>query len=217
MILSLEIRTSLTTPSLNPDCCLLELEGMIVGGDDEEEDEEIGRFRVFFVNEVLAAHEGFPLCDVLDAHSRAHIYGELVDPDEDGLHKGLEKLFKQLIWPRAFLIIDRLEVIEKYRGNGVGHAAMTLLLDHFGITTHYAFLLPKAQTAQSLMGSWTYLKWTAKKKVEWAEKMGMSRFDQDETSGTKKLTAYYRKFGFKKLGRTGLMALNVSDIKGQYQ
>lgn len=215
MILSLEIRTSLTTPSLDPDCCLLELEGMIIGGDDEEEDEEIGRFRVFLVNVALAAHEGFPLCHVLDAHSRAHIYGELVDPDEDRLHKGLDKLFKRPAWPLAFLIIDRLEVIERYRGNGVGHEVILLLLEHFAITTEYAFLLPKAQTAKSVMGSWTYLKWTEKKQAAWAKKMGMSSLDQDEAAGTKKLTAYYRKFGFRKLGRTGLMVFNAADIKGQ--
>src|SRR5260370_24732047 len=111
-----------------------ELSGNILCSTEEDQRDRIaGRFRVYYANFELAENHGVTAFEVLDAYQHTFDYAETVlDSDERPFSTRLYKLLANEIWNFNFLILDRVELLPKYRGNGVGLLILCCLIDLFG-------------------------------------------------------------------------------------
>src|ERR1017187_2233863 len=116
MSIGLNLSTSLTTWDGDPSSYVVHVSGTImpIGGDNPEE--EVGSVQAILCRLGEAMDDGFEWYDVLDSFSETAPYLELIERDywSDEVGEVCEPLGNDL------LILDRMEVKERYRGNGFG-------------------------------------------------------------------------------------------------
>jgi hypothetical protein len=156
--------------------------------DSSEAGEQIvGELRVVMLDVWRAAEEGIDLWDAADAAdgdmealvSTFFEDGELRASVLHGLHFASN---------HNLLYIDRVEINEEYRGNGLALAAIDRAIQILGEGCGYAAIKPLP------------LQFVGK----------VSKSDPKAVKGaTTKLRKHYRRMGFRNLGRSNFMAMNL--------
>src|ERR1019366_2126853 len=180
----LNLSTSLTTWDGDPSSYVVHVSGtiMFIGGDNSEE--EVGSVQAILCRLGEAMDDGIEWYEVLDSFSETAPYMELFEGDDwsDQVQEVCEPLGNDL------LILDRMEVKERYRGNGFGLMAANSCMRVFGSGCGLVALKPFP------------LQYEAKVNPE-TKAHDPRAFQRDKM----KLTRYWARLGFKLLEKGGMV------------
>src|SRR5215467_10462048 len=180
-----------------PEDFMYEVCGKILCGPIEAEDRIAGRFRVYYADFESAENHGVSPFEVLDTHSHTCEYAEAVlDSNEAPSSARLQKLLGDEIWNFNLLILDRVEILPKYRGGRVGLLVLTALIERFGAGAGVVGMKPfrlQLEPRESRDSS------------GWAKRLRLDDLPRDEKMAKKKLKRYYGKLGFVEMKSTPFM------------
>lgn len=149
-----------------------------------------GRFRAFYVDVVRLSKEDESVWDALDCHSEAMasyflpIFGDAAPEFSDTVFG----VCKTAIEGENLLILDRLEIFERFRGYGFGLRAMRQMMVCF--SPGAGLIAIKPYPLQFEAG------FRETKQSAWSQHMRFDRFGKDQEAATQKLQAYYGQLGF---------------------
>lgn len=117
-----------------PEDFMYEVCGKILCGTEEDEKDRVaGRFRLYYADFETALNHGVSAFEVLDAYQHTLEYAEaILGSNEAPFSARLQKLLGDEIWNFNLLILDRVEILPKYRGGGIGLLVLTSLIERFG-------------------------------------------------------------------------------------
>ena len=172
---------------------------------DDENDILVGKFRQYYVDIASAINAGYTdVFDIFDAHSEstADYYDTLFDPDTVGFSENLRKLLEDEIFEPNLLIIDRLELLPKYRGQNLGIIIMRRLIQRFSAGVGVVAIKPfPLQFEHSI---------PAEDESGWHKEMHLSSFRETERDSIRKLQHHYSKLGFVEMKGTPHMFLSTT-------
>ena len=167
-----------------------------------------GRFEALYINVDKCMANGVKLSGVMDAYSAeiAEIYETLFDPRTDELRKNVKELLGNVTF-RNILVIDRVEILPACRGMGLGLATIWDIIRRHsaacGIVALKAF--PFQFSSGSRSGRLSFLE-----ESDWNNKMGYNTHSYTMEFAHEKLIFHLMKFGFRRIGDRGVMALSTS-------
>lgn len=157
--------------------------------------EQIGKGKISQILFSLAMDSGFPLEDVMDAtHSIYQMSGVLFEWDEDKDFWDKIDSYFEFESPLSYDIcfLETLEVIEKYRGKGLGEKIINNLIERFysscGLWVLKAFPLQHDSSIKSENEA---------TQISWNKKMAYQNMESDFEKSQYQLFNYYIKRGFK--------------------
>lgn len=194
-----------TTTSLHPDGepsdFVSEYDGIVTCTDDEGEVARVGRVHALRAHAARAENAGEPLFDVCDAHSAElhHLHTLLYEPDGYAFRSGVVQSFEAI--ETDLLVLDYVVISPKWRKLKLGLLAVRKLIDVVGGGCGLAVSLiaPLRHGAAPILrvpGSWL---------PRHPGKMG-------RREATVKLRRYFRRMGFRRLGRSPYYALSMSQV-----
>ena len=90
-------------------------------------------FRIYYADFELGQNHNVSAREILDTYQHTFDYADAVlDSDETSFSTRLHNLLGNEIENFNFLILDRVELFPKYRGNGVGLVILRSLIERFG-------------------------------------------------------------------------------------
>ena len=110
-----------------------EIRGSVHNQVDDVRTVKIGSFFVIVIDVESAVNERESTFDIFDYSSRTIDYYDLYTPDMDFKPKVLAALRGGERWAPNMLVLDRLEILPKYRGQGAGLRVLRCLQFHFGM------------------------------------------------------------------------------------
>jgi GNAT superfamily N-acetyltransferase len=188
----------------DPDEYVYETSGDILGIDDNGVKQPVGKFQVYYVDAEHAIDEGEAIFDVLDAHSShvAEYFEPVFGSQEPHFNSRILELFDHAVFGGNLLILDRLEVLPQYRGQGIGLTVLRHMIARFSSGAALVAMKPFP------------LQFEASPSVgfgdKWQDKMGLSQFPAAEDAATEKLFRYYSKLGFLRLSGTPMMVISTA-------
>ena len=157
--------------------------------------EQIGKGKISQILFSLAMDSGFPLIDVMDAtHSIYQMSGVLFEWDEEKDFWDKIDAYFEFEPPMSYDIcfLETLEVIEKYRGKGLGEKIINNLIERFysscGLWVLKAFPLQHGNSIKSE---------NEVAQINWNKKMAYQNMESDFEKSQYQLFNYYIKRGFK--------------------
>ena len=185
-----------------PEDFIHEICGKILCGKNQSEKDQIaGRFRIYYANFELGQNHNVRAREILDAYQHTFGYADAVlDSDETRFSKRLHNLLGDEIEAFNFLILDRVELLPKYRGNGVGLLILRSLIERFG--TGAGVVGMKPFPLQLEPKDQTNSRWTRRLRLE--------QFPSDSKISTRKLRSYYHRLGFVPMRSTPFMFRSLS-------
>jgi GNAT superfamily N-acetyltransferase len=161
----------------------------------------VGKARALRVHAALAAEAGEPLFDVCDAHSQElhNLHTLLYEPDGYSFREGLVRRYDADDWD--LLVLDYVVLDPKWRGLKVGLLAVRRMVDVLGGGCGLAVscIAPVRRKAHKLVGvpkSW----------------LPRPASREERRIGLLNLRRYYRRMGFRRLGRTPYYALPLNQV-----
>src|SRR6476659_7564927 len=105
-----------------PEDFIHEICGKILRRENQSEKDQIaGLFRIYYADFELGQNHNVSAWEILDTYQNTFDYADVVlDSDETPFSRRLRNLLGNEIGNFNFLILDRVELLPKYRGNGVG-------------------------------------------------------------------------------------------------
>lgn len=175
-------------------------------------EEQIGKGKVSQILFSLAMDCGFPLHDVMDAtHSICQMSGVLFEWDEEkDLWDKIDTYFEyQPLENFDAFFLETLEVIEKYRGKGVGEKILKNLVERFysscGLWVLKAYPLQHDLSVKRNLES------------DWNKKMGYQKMELDFEKSQYQLFNYYKKRGFQNPFDMEYFIARPYDIINKYE
>jgi hypothetical protein len=173
-----------------------------------EQRQVAGRFEASYINVDNSLVTGVKLHGLMDAYSAemAEVHETLFDPRTDVLRKNVKELLGDITF-RNVLVINRVEILPAYRGMGIGLAAIWDIIQRHsagcGIVALKAF--PYQFRSGSKSGRLSFLE-----ESNWNKKMGYDPHIYTMEFAHEKLIIHLMKFGFKRIGDRGVLALSPS-------
>lgn len=195
-----------TRASLHPDGepteFVSEYDGIVTCTDDETGDlTRVGRIHALRVHAALAENAGEPLFEVCDAHSHElHVLHTLLyEPGGYGFREGLVRRFEAV--ESDLLVLDFVVLSPRWRRLKLGLLAVRRLVDLIGGGCGLAVSLiaPLRHDAARLLRvppSW----------------LPRHETKEGRREAAVKLRRYYRRMGFRRLGRTPYYALPLNQV-----
>lgn len=135
---------------------------------------------------------------MLDAYSHTHEYHEdLFGANCPGFSDGVEELLEFKIDGINLLILDRLELLPKYRGNLLGLKVMSHMITRFSPGAGVVAIKPFP------------LQMEKSENETWRSKLKLDDFPKEEASSKRALSRYYEKLGFLRLPNSPFMVLSA--------
>src|SRR3569832_553202 len=98
-----------------------------------EKDQIAGRFRIYYADFELGQNHNVRAREILDTYQHTFDYADAVlNSDETRFSRRLCNLLDYEIVNFNFLIFDRVELLPKYRGDGVGLLVLRSLMERNG-------------------------------------------------------------------------------------
>lgn len=157
-----------------------------------------GRFGCYYMDIDRARNDGMPAFEVFDAYASTSIfYDAIFDAETEDYSPKVTKLCGGIPLYGNVLILDRLEILPKYRGRGLGLVTIRHMILRFGAGAGLVALKPFPLQLEpaSRRGEIN----------EWRSKLNLSEFTTDAKAATKRLISYYATLGFERLPGTKLM------------
>ena len=156
--------------------------------------ESVGKVKLFLIHFDLAFSEGFNPSDIFDCEeSVLYIMEHIFNFKKSDFKKETGKV--KLPRPNI-LIMDRLEILPKYRGKGLGRVVIKDIVNKIGNTCKIIALKAYAPQHEASFEN-----------DEWRSEMKLSSFENDQKKAQDKLENYYQKMGFIKFGKTDILTL----------
>lgn len=168
---------------------------------NSERDQVVGRFRIYYADFDAGQNHNVTAREILDTYQHTFDYADAVlNSDETPFSRRLHNLLGNEINNFSFLILDRVELLPKYRGYGVGLLVLRSLIERFaagaGVVGMKPFPLqlePKDATD-----------------FRWRRRLRLEQFPSDPKISTSKLRDYYHRLGFIPMRSTPFMFRSVS-------
>jgi GNAT superfamily N-acetyltransferase len=179
-----------------------EITGRVVMGDENDRDILVGRFRVFYIDADTVLNGRYcSYFDVMDTRSETAPYYEyLFGGPQNSISPELEELLGEAPACQNALILDRLEILPKFRGKRFGLLVLRRLIERFSAGVGIVAMKP---FALQLEATWP------EEADEWRERMKLKEFPKDENRSIAKLRWYYAQLGFKRLPNSEFMFLGA--------
>lgn len=180
-----------------PDDFVYEYNGSIFSLDDNENETLVGRFRLFYVD--LDA-SSMSVYDTLNARQETFAFYTPLFNQRTGDYK--ESIYNQVedLIHRNLLILDRVEILPKFRGRNIALIVMRRLIERFGQGAGLVAL--KAYPLQFEAAD--------KNRDGWRGKMALKSFASDEKTCTAKLKKHYKRLGFLTVRGTPFMVWSTA-------
>lgn len=185
-------------PPEEPQDFMHEVSGKILCGTIEDQKDRIaGRFRVYYADFESAGNHGYSAADILDTYQHTYEYARSILGSNQSLFSArLERLLDAEIWNFNLLILDRIEILPRYRGRGAGLLILIGLIERFGAGAGVIAMKPfplQFEAKQSHNSS------------AWAKRLRLEDLPRDEKLSKAKLKQYYGKLGFVDMKSTPFM------------
>lgn len=202
IILSWSTESPIFEPA-EPDELLYEASGNIHALDVNERRSLVGKFRTYYVDAERAINGHVSIFDVFDTYSHTVGYFEaLFGRNFPEFSNRVTKLFDFDVFGNNVLILDRIELLPKYRGKGLGLKIMRHMMRRFGAGAGIVAIKPfPLQFEHEVSGE-----------DKWRAKLRLAELPKNERLATKQLSGYYSKLGFRRIGRTPYMVANTSWV-----
>jgi GNAT superfamily N-acetyltransferase len=190
--------SSLADPSGEPTDYVYENRGDLIDVGEGGDRIAVGKFGCYYMDIDRALNDGMPACDVFDAYASTIVfYDKIFDAKTEEYSSRIEKLCHGTPLNRNVLILDRLEILPKYRGKKLGLEVLRHMIQRFGAGAGLVALkaFPLQFEAQG----------SRDETDKWRSQLNLSKFKLDEKIATTKLITYYTKLGFERLPRTKFM------------
>lgn len=153
--------------------------------------------------------------EVLDAHQHTLEYAEVIlDRQQSPYSLRLSKLLGDELWNLNLLILDRLEILPKYRGCGAGLFVPLALIERFGSGAGVVAMKPFPLQFEPKHS----------RESSWQRRLRLRNLPSDHKTSNKKLKQYYSKLGFVEMKSTPFMFWNMSwslptfeELRSSYQ
>ena len=185
-----------------PEDFIHEVSGKVLCADLKDDKDRIaGRFRLYYADFELAQNHGMTAVEVLDAHQHTLEYAQaILDRNQAPFSSRLQKLLGDEIWNFNLLILDRLEILPRYRGLGAGLIVLTALIERFGSGAGVVGMKPFPLQFEPNQSS----------DSPWARRLKLRSLSSDHKTSARKLKQYYSKLGFVEMKSTPFMFWNMS-------
>jgi GNAT superfamily N-acetyltransferase len=165
--------------------------------DDDSQTVPVGKFHLYYVDANRALNEGVAVFDVLDTYSETIDYFEALYGSES---PEIKERIGRLLDEDAFmgsnvLIVDRLEILPKYRGRSIGLFVMRELIARFSMGAVIVAIKPFPLQFEG----------AGPDDPAWRGRMQLGELIGNERAATAKLRAHYSKLGFILLRGTPFM------------
>jgi len=172
--------------------------------DNEQENDDrehpAGQVRLFVLNADAAEREDENLFDVLDEREETAAYSPLLGDNAGNFSPAVCKILaEEMVFCRNMLILDRPEILPRFRGQQLGLKYVRAAISRFGIGCRLAAIKPFPLQFEGKMGTVG-----GSETVEPSKSM-LADFDV----ATKKLKQYYAREGFVALRKSDLMILDL--------
>jgi GNAT superfamily N-acetyltransferase len=164
---------------------------LFVSLEDDRDDKEYvaGEARLFVINAEAAERDGEGLLELLDLKAETAAYMPLIGKEAGNFSASVcKKLGEDMVFSRNMLILDRLTIRPKFRGQGLGLRYLRAAVTRFGIGCRIAVMKPFP--------------------LQFENKVTESNVEEFRTA-TSKLKKYYAREGFESLKGSDLMILDL--------
>jgi hypothetical protein len=174
------------------------IKGSIVNQVDDVKTVKIGQFSVIVIDVESAVNERESTFEIFDYSSRTIDYYDFYTPDMDFKPKVLAALPAGERWAPNMLVLERLEILPKYRGQGAGLRVLRWLHFHFGMGCGIVVMKPYPLQFE---GGQPH------ENVDdpMFKRLRLGTFTTDFEPARKKLRDYYGRLGFKLVKGTEYM------------
>jgi len=181
--------SSICIEAVDPSDFLYETHGKILCLSENDKETLVGKFRLYYADIENASEEGFTAFEVLDSHSHSAEYcRSIYGLNGSEFNKKLLTLLNFDVMGNNLLIIDRLEILPKYRGKNLGLIITRRLIQRFSFGAGVVVIKPfplQFEHEPSIDND-----------QQWHRKMQFSGFSKSERLSLQKLYQYYSKLGF---------------------
>jgi hypothetical protein len=163
---------------------------------EDEKDRTAGRFRVYYADFESAGNHGFNAFQILDTYEHTYEYTRSILGSKQPFSERLLKLLEYEIWNSNLLILDRIEILPRYRGGGAGLLILIGLIERFGAGAGVIAMKPfplQFEDKQPHNSS------------AWAKRLRLEDLPRNEKMSKEKLKQYYGKLGFVGMKSTPFM------------
>ncbi len=173
-------------------------EGRVTLYDGDGDDPiDIGRYRAFYIDAEGALCADMPLFDVFDSVSEVYPYVQLYDLDEGSQSAAAKKAAgADFLFEPNLLILDRLEILPRYRGHGYGLQALISMMHWFQAGAGMVAMKPFPLQSEC-------------RRDGKHDDLELDKFPAHYTQARTKLRRYYAQLGFKLVPKTEFMVRSV--------
>lgn len=178
---------------------------------ETDEEEFAGRIGLFLIFAEAADEAGISLHDVFDLEAATSPYAALLHDAEAGnFCPAVLRILDEgdMVISRDMIILDRMEILPRFRGKRLGLHIMQACLNQFAWKSRIAAIKPFPLQLEGAKD-----KERPVERREWAEKMNLDGFTKDERRATARLKSYYAQLGFAAVRGTDLMIRDL-DAEG---
>lgn len=197
-MLLLEYNQSILVDDQEPNSFHKYIEGAIRLSSFEGTKVRVGAFSIIVIDVEAAVNAKVGMFDVFDCDARTVDYFDLYTGDMDFAPSVIEALGGEDRWTPNILILERLEMLPKYRGRGIGLRVLRWLQFHF--STGCGIVAMKPYPLQFEGGTPE-----ENKDKPGFVKMGWGQFSADFEVSLNKLHQYYGRLGFNAVPGTPFM------------
>lgn len=163
----------------------------------------IGKFQAYYVDVGLAVDEGRSIFDVLDAYAQTFEYhDDLFGENAPQFSEKIEDALGYDIDGLNLFILDRLEILPKYRGTKVGLSVLSRLIKRFSAGAGVVAMKPFPLQLEK----------PSSDDDAWRNKLKLNEFSDEEDISKKKLVEYYSRLGFIQLPNSPYMVLGTASL-----
>lgn len=157
---------------------------------ETQENSLVGKvlFKIIYINS--ARNTGYDLYEIFDSHEYTYRHGsQIFDFDEQDIKEDIQKHFKYDILGSNICILERIEIIPRFRGYNLAAKATKDIIFHF--SGNCALFVIQAYPLQFEAES--------SEQSKWQKQLELNLFPTNEKLAFKKLSEYYQSFGFEKI------------------
>ena len=187
-----------------PSFCISDINGRIYDFDDDDNEVTVGKVSLYYCDLEKALNNGISTFNVLDAHSSSteRYYSHLFDSNTEEVNQSILKILgyenDDVCFDINFLIIDRIELLPKFRSKGLSKVILEEAIKMFSNKTFAVVLEPfplQGEPGES----------RSDESELWHKKMSYSTFKEDEKEAKEALKNHYKKLGFVDIPNSNFM------------
>ena len=166
-----------------------------------ERDQVVGRFRIYYADFEVGRSHNITAREILDTYQHTFDYADAVlNSDETPFSRRLHNLLGNEIENFNFLMLDRVELLPKYRGHGVGLLVLRSLIERFGAGAGVVGMKPFPLQLERKDAT----------DSSWRRRLRLEQFPSDSKISTRTLRNYYHRLGFVPMRSTPFMFRSLS-------